>query len=413
MSNYLPEALVMEILLLLPTTTLVRFTTVCKVWNAMIKSHTFISLHFQRPLSHPSSPNLLIQNNNAQYSLYSYEVDGFHKIGKFEHTFLVRLPNLFFVGTINGLVCLSDHCFNYKNDIILWNPLIKRHVQLPVPHFTFETLCGVYISTLGFGFDSKKNDFKVVRICYVSFKAPPKVELYSLNEGSWKVIDASYVELNAVYSGSQCVLHGNVHWLAYKDMPSDLFQQNYILMFDVVEEKFNTIDYPKGLGTTSNLDIFVIEYCLSLLEYVFDGTTIACNIWMKGETWSKTFHINFEETINELSTMDGQIFRFGVEKIWGLGTSGEVLVLPISYHRPDDGIVSSYIYSFDLKTKKIIKVLRERIKPTWFHASNFTPSLALFDTKSNEVSCTLRKGKTKNFITNAWHHALLYLFGRK
>ncbi|XP_061372338.1 putative F-box protein At3g22650 [Gastrolobium bilobum] len=142
------------------------------------------------------------------------------------------------VGAINGVVCLYSPHFEFIYGIILWNPLIDRHLKLPTPLFTFKNL---YKAGLGFGFDSKKNDFKLLRIVYPIpptgwddtpqkekkgdefFSWIPKVELYSLNEGAWRVIDddddddsSSHGLLRRKISEkTPCFFNGNVHWIAY------------------------------------------------------------------------------------------------------------------------------------------------------------------------------------------------------
>ena len=93
-----------------------------------------------------------------------------------------RLSYFQLVGSANGLFCLYE-----ENRCILWNPCIRKFITLPNPSVTAEFFC-----YLAFGFDSRTNDYKVVRIAYKSDTRyegakPPLVEVYSVSEGSWRV----------------------------------------------------------------------------------------------------------------------------------------------------------------------------------------------------------------------------------
>ncbi|XP_061348899.1 F-box/kelch-repeat protein At3g06240-like isoform X2 [Gastrolobium bilobum] len=345
--------------------------SVCKTWNTMIKSHTFISSHLQHSLS--NNPLFLIRDltlsNQEQYSLCS---SSFRIISNPQYSF--SLPSnkfLSFVGSLNGVVCLYDNNnSNYIDNIILWNPLIRKHLQLPTPIFTSETLGEFYTFALGLGFDSKRNDFKVVRVCYdLNGRAvPPKVELYSLNDGAWRVIDASYLELRVIHCTKQLIFHGNVHWLAYKVTEGDPYGCNCIMMFNVEKEMFNEMKLPEELGTVSsnNLAISVIDGWLSVIEYSSFrsyGNT-RCDIWMcREESWSKIYCVDLERGFTELL---------------GLSTLDEVLLVPF---------ISSYrrmmsLRSFDLISLEM-KDIGIQITGKGLCASDFTESLVLLDKESN------------------------------
>ncbi|TKY68484.1 F-box protein [Spatholobus suberectus] len=151
-------------------------------------------------LSNPTLSLSLISHSRdyrEQGSLCSPTTHGLRTTAKLRYSFEsfpIRGRLLYFhpVSTINGVICLSD----YTDFVILWNPFIQKRSQLPISMYTFRKLCHPYMFFVGFGFDSKRNDFKVVRIVYHEgwdtrvFVAPRLVELYSLNEGAWRTIDA-------------------------------------------------------------------------------------------------------------------------------------------------------------------------------------------------------------------------------
>ncbi|KAK1371043.1 hypothetical protein POM88_037135 [Heracleum sosnowskyi] len=132
----LPDELVTEILVRLPVLYLVKFPVVCKAWVI----HDYESRIYQ----------------NA-FECYNFPGDPseFHFIPK---------PNQ-----------LSEA---YKS-IILWNPATFKLKELP------STIIGIYsddYSTVGFGFDSKADDYKVVRFLEVDNDRSIRAEAYSANE---------------------------------------------------------------------------------------------------------------------------------------------------------------------------------------------------------------------------------------
>lgn len=74
MSDYLSEDLIQEILYKLPIKSLLRCTSLCKSWNSLIKSPTFIFKHLQHTISSTDRQNLFLlrlcsREREEQYSL--------------------------------------------------------------------------------------------------------------------------------------------------------------------------------------------------------------------------------------------------------------------------------------------------------------------------------------------------------
>ncbi|XP_061357515.1 F-box protein CPR1-like [Gastrolobium bilobum] len=363
MFECLPQELVEEILHRLPLKSIGKCMSVCKSWNIMIKSHSFIFSH----LSRPSLPLFLVSDLSlsdlwtVHYSLYSPKIN---------RVILSFVPDsnkhVSFIGSSNGLVCLSNIYYN----IILWNPVIRKHLQLPKPPETphYDSLMFSY----GFGFDSKNNDFKVVRLYYPKgrFIYPPKVELYSLNEGAWRDINASHIKLTVKEFNQHTFLNGNVHWLATRRPALDPLPRNdCILMFDMVEEKFNTMELPEQLNNTMNAmpsrilyNITVIDGCFSLIQYSFPlSNSNVINIWMRThESWSKIHTFCLKE-------------RF--QTLWGVSTRSEILVFPSKTYG---------LCSFDLKSQEI-RDIGIKFKATNVCSSDFKASLVLLDKDSYDA----------------------------
>ncbi|KAE9592756.1 hypothetical protein Lal_00028681 [Lupinus albus] len=320
MSENVPEALVVQILLLLPHRTLVRLCSVSKAWNSLITSHSFISSHLQRSLSNPTPHSLLF----IRYSIYttnkplwhyafwsSTDPFPFNRFLKLEPPYQIPHRCSFcFVQSLHGIFCLVEKSLGFDaidNDITLWNPSIWRYIRLKVPSVKHDAL--------GFGFDSKNNDFKVI---IRSFN-PDEVKLYSLNEGTWKVLDVSYLQGLGLlkFSNTRCFLNGSVHWITYK---ANTCPNKNILMFNVEEERFKNMELPPELvkAKLSNLHVSVIEGYLTVLKYhdIHDWDD-ECDIWMMKEygvteSWTKNVTIKFPK---------------GVSQLFGPSTSAKVLLL--------------------------------------------------------------------------------------
>ncbi|XVF52500.1 hypothetical protein PTKIN_Ptkin05aG0023100 [Pterospermum kingtungense] len=248
MSDYIPQEIILQILYRLPVKSLVKFTLVCKLWQSLITSSCFINTHLAKTLSEPiNSHPLLIRRftdfpEEEHYFLYSNHesLDIFQTL---KSPFKPR-KNLYprILGTVHGLICLSDDIFEFSNRIVLWNPSIRKSIELPRPNITSDEV-GSYIFTLGFGFDAKKHDYKVVRLAYVrsgdhrSHLLPPKVEVFSVAEKGWRMVSGKGIECYFVEdTWSQCFLNGRVHWIAYEKKIGGV--KNWVLLFDMEDEKF-------------------------------------------------------------------------------------------------------------------------------------------------------------------------------
>ncbi|CAB4263491.1 unnamed protein product [Prunus armeniaca] len=139
---YIPDEVLIDILIRLPVKSLIRFMTVCKSWRNMIGRLSFIGEHLNRNL-----------NNHA-------------------HTFLVALHNNGGTGD-TGYSLLSNETFEL----------------LPGSGMSWRPLFG-YGMTLAFGFHPGVNDYKVVRKVSIDVEELlSAVEIYSLSTKSWKTVD--------------------------------------------------------------------------------------------------------------------------------------------------------------------------------------------------------------------------------
>ena len=172
------------------------------------------------------------------------------------------------VGTCNGLVCLYD-LYDYlatdsDEELFLWNPCVRKFVKLPSPNITLlKPHAAIRTHAfIGFGFDSKTNDYKVVRVlCHEGHpnipEDQPEVEVYSLSTGKWRIVTVSPPRCTLVQnSSSERFVNGALHWVAFR-RTDDNNLHCFILVFDLGNEVFLEIVQPKILDFTGCASISV------------------------------------------------------------------------------------------------------------------------------------------------------------
>ncbi|KAI8531044.1 hypothetical protein RHMOL_Rhmol11G0107300 [Rhododendron molle] len=197
MSDFIPEEVVVDILSRLPTKTLIRFRPVSKLWNSLITSLNFITSHLNQSLSNPRNSYNNLPLTIAKQCIASSPPDEirlehyilFIDTGEEDNTFDEYLEIPFplksrrlhyhrLMGYVRVLFCLWE-----QDNYSLWNPSIRKSITLPKSDIT-KKMHGSFLDHLGFGYDSRSNDYKVVRvvILYGSDRPErvPLVQVYSL-----------------------------------------------------------------------------------------------------------------------------------------------------------------------------------------------------------------------------------------
>ncbi|XP_038701665.1 F-box protein CPR1-like isoform X1 [Tripterygium wilfordii] len=179
----LPEDLVVEILWMLPVESLTRFKCVCKSWYYMLRSQDFISKHHQNQSK--MNVNAIVTHGTSEkrhFIIFSDNMDGMHGIKeKIWASFMSTHYEQCVAGPCNGLFCIHENILK----VAFWNPATREFRPLPPsPIKRPPDSMPMLFFGLGFGFECKTNDYKLVRIiknwidsrrCWV-----PQIELYSL-----------------------------------------------------------------------------------------------------------------------------------------------------------------------------------------------------------------------------------------
>ncbi|OMO69141.1 hypothetical protein COLO4_29230 [Corchorus olitorius] len=292
MSDFFPQEVIFQILSHLPVETLVKCTSVCKSWHALITSSSFINAHLAKTLAKP----LILTRRFTDSS-------------KKEHYFL-HLNN----------TSLDIYQTIKKSPLKALRNLYPRIVELPRPNLTFHEV-GPYSFSLGFGFDAKRNDYKVVRLVYPQSEEenPPKVEVFSVKENGWRMVCGEVVKCSFIEPGwTQCFLKGRVHWITYEKKMRAV--ETSVLLFDMEDEKFRKMKLPEPLVGVNpmQLSISVNRGMLTVSHYYSseENSTRYCDIWERTQygdlkSWTKLY------TIDVLG---------GAGRVFGLTETGEVLL---------------------------------------------------------------------------------------
>ncbi|XP_022158895.1 F-box protein CPR30-like [Momordica charantia] len=307
MLDYLPQEVLFYIFLKLPSKTLILCTCVSKSWRSLISDPAFVLSHLNQSNSSRGGDRLLLlrrcygtgSKKGERYSLhFDTETLGICKELKFPY--VNWNENFKLVGFCNGLLCLVGP------NIFLWNPSIHRFVAVPCPRDIFALYATPYKYALGFGFDSRANDFKLVRLVYLEgesmydYDLPPKVELYQLSTGSWRQISHPAPRYEILKSQwTQIFMNEAVHWIAFTRSHRGF--RCIILRFHMDGEFFSTIPLPDCLVNEfpQNLKVAVLGGELSVLQcgwYPF-GNRYVSSVWMLRkydvhESWTRILSVD-------------------------------------------------------------------------------------------------------------------------
>nr|POF27128.1 f-box protein cpr30 [Quercus suber] len=285
------------------------------------------------------------------------------------------------VGSVNGLFCLYE-----ENRFILWNPYIRKYITLPNPSVT-----GLFPCYLALGFDSRNNDYKVVRIAYQLVKIrslgakPPLVEVYSVREGSWRITSGgdSYPPKITIsnWPHQAASLNGAVYFPA-NDWGEA--QSSVVLSFDLGDEVFRVISLPNGkFKLDARIGTSVFKGLLSLICYehrhmgeYYMCSVKSCSVWVMKEygvvdSWTKQFTID----------LDMQYW-----KVLGFWKNDHMLVQKMQLH-------GSMLFSYDPESQQVNNLGFYRSTCySYSYADNYVENLVLLD-KPNDV---ISKKKVSN-----------------
>ncbi|PIN15520.1 hypothetical protein CDL12_11834 [Handroanthus impetiginosus] len=297
-----PRDIMLCILTRLPVKSLLRFKSVCKPWCKLFATPKFMKMHHDQFSDDPRNQTFIIYSLSAYHdhtmSLLNVECNKMKlKPRNLDHPYPEVLFRMDFVGCCNGLVCMG--CPPLGQGIVLWNPTTKLSKFIRLSRVDFGSPDKV---SLGFGYDSERSDFKVVRVVCLGKTKKGKnmgvgVEVYSANSDSWKTIKVDF-QFRVLWTNSDVIVNGNPYWVAKVDENESSKNQlgEVLVWFDVTKLVFKIVplssldlkegaqvplvDWKGSLGAIlSNKNMERVE---SIDVWVFDDGQ---KIWTKNHTF--------------------------------------------------------------------------------------------------------------------------------
>ncbi|XP_054778155.1 F-box/kelch-repeat protein At3g06240-like [Prosopis cineraria] len=188
------------------------------------------------------------------------------------------------IGSSNGLVCVEIDRYGVSSpSLLLWNPSTREVRPLSVAMHGSDGDCA-----LGFGFSPIVNDYKIVRTYAAYENAVERVEVYSLNTGSWKEIEFRNLEGVRVYSDfiNVVTVNGAVFFHGANGIDENAEDiDSFLVSFDIATEVFTVMPWPDlGYNSTANLtehDNKLAIVCLTANRRIFQ-----VELWVMEEVTS-------------------------------------------------------------------------------------------------------------------------------
>ncbi|XP_039157810.1 F-box/kelch-repeat protein At3g06240-like [Eucalyptus grandis] len=350
----LPHDVAVEILKRLPARSLLRFRCVSRSWRSAIDDPRFVALHWSHSALHASSRHLAcldcgddaVQNRCSLFP--NVPLSHPPPPSQIEIPFVAPPNRYAFVGSCNGLICLSESSSDgTEGAVYLWNLFTRKHkpVRLPRPERRQPLSVGGAHVVLGFCFDAKSNDYRVVRIIRfvgVRRRKKPRVEVYSLHTDSWKTLE---LECEVpILCDSAVFLNGNLHWYSFNGKGDGYSfhgkEDGYvsIALFNVAGEVFDEMAMPEQISLHFVLSMAVLNDSLAVFFSSGEANS-ACFLWvMKDygvlESWTKLYTFEVTEPVTRFDgfTWNGELLMkiYCEKRVSWNPITGQLSILPLS-----------------------------------------------------------------------------------
>ncbi|XP_023755004.3 F-box protein CPR1 [Lactuca sativa] len=309
----LPSELVVCILSRLPSKSLLRCRSVCKSWLSFISSSHFKVSHldkFNQLNSRYLVRRFILHESKEEYTVHfddqNFTLDTNSPIQSPFNFYLSGTEVLSFkiIGCCNGVIFFSTDTIG-RDEIILWNPSIRKKLTLIPPMFPRSELLDLDIYFC-FGYLALSDDYIVLRIAKdrgLSSITTTHVQIYTVKTAIWReLVFPKDLSSSIVSSISQVFVNGSVHWVACEDIYSATPLS--ILTFDMSTELFGKIHLPDFLV---HLDLFQMKLAVVLdsLAVIYCcrysapwNTSCAYEIWAmkeykKPSSWTMLCKVSF------------------------------------------------------------------------------------------------------------------------
>ncbi|KAI9124321.1 hypothetical protein K1719_005621 [Acacia pycnantha] len=295
---YLPEEISINILKRLPVNSLIRFQCVCKHWENLFKTPSFIAAHLCQSHQNPSfifSHDHLLNNLPLRLLDCEMQLRDVQKAPLFDSLASASCDNI--VGSSNGLLCLVIRVCSRFPSLLVWNPVTGDGIKAPISRIV-DMYDDHYVLgyVLGFGFSPLDNDYKIVAIYNENSGLVSGVDLYSLSRRSWKEIEFRNLEKVSCYcSRFSSNNKGAIFTRGFK-LGKGMEGVDVIVSFDMAKEVFTLISWPPLWGNLHcNLALYEDKPAVITTSAMRASSNVSSNVdlWVmeedmssSGERWS-------------------------------------------------------------------------------------------------------------------------------
>lgn len=308
----LPSEATVNVFSRLPVKTLVQSTSVSKSWHSLITNPHFISAHLQHSMSCVNETAVLvIPMDKVVQEKYASLVcaNTGYVFDLYEIPFSTRSNSLQLVGSVNGLLCLTDVNVPFVcRDLYFWSPGVRKFKLVDKSCLKDEwgEKC-FYV--VGLGFCRGSDDYRVVRILYKGVEEgtlvgelAPKVEVFSLKENEWREIENVRVP-KVADAEIGVTVGGMVYWIGGSGEPQARVDEVWIMSFDFDSEVFGLVKVTDEvrycLGESAFFRLMKFKDSLSVCVFRKDESggkfNQPCCVWlMKREAGIVSWTIGFK-----------------------------------------------------------------------------------------------------------------------
>lgn len=361
-----PTDIIFEILSRLPVKDLMKFRTVCKSWNKLIKNPQFVDLQVSRAKCQP--PGFLFQQStlDSGRNLFLMEItDSGWRCKELEYKSFHGRSHVHLSNSCNGMICISRLD---GDDPFIYNPITTDHIALPKSDFNARKLFSCAAFGFAFGFNSVEKKYKVVRASNIYHdiegrKFHTTGEIITLGESSWRKLEFPH-KLQDDGTLSCVFLNGAFHWMIHRE--KECSSLDLVLVLDIRTEKFQTITFPP-IPLPKGLDLCCLGESLALIKHSGFNSEMP-QVWQILGSGVYVFRV-------DTSFLDARFSR-GLT-ILGMLNNGDILCKALQTNDVDDSFIAFRNHLVCYSPEKEEGYIYEPLGlPRLFSSIHFVPTLA-------------------------------------
>ncbi|XP_059659993.1 F-box protein At5g07610-like isoform X2 [Cornus florida] len=295
------EDLVVEILVLLPLKSVVRFKSVSKTWFSLISGPTF-PLLWQKRQRHFHDPKIsgLFFTSVSRKQIKYIPLKDTDDVGKSKS--LARFPNMYtvditIIDACNGFLLLCSEPNYMPRSYQVYNPTTKQSQTLPWP---FSLATYPRDDPLYLAFDpSKSIHYKVVLLKRLLKRLRKgnglyQIHVYSSETNAWGTPSDDHYSFPSVDLDNGVYCNGSIHWISlWTDEPSKYFDVDQERLFPMPSSPFPEIDHfgeSRGYLYLTGRSFLGTRFDIEVSELERDYSK-----------WSLKYRLNFNMMLNFVS----------------------------------------------------------------------------------------------------------------